>query len=265
MTLSKMPDPKEFNLASFGEMLWRRIALPSEEPGSFELFRDSMVRDLQPMTPYEAVIADQLIGLEWAIIQHRRMQDAMLRKSMREATIDRLFALRKAQHERAVRDALGGDDKGWGDEEDLCDEEDLEDEEGGGDEDGEREERAEDDAGCAADAACEKDAQGAEEEENEGLRQEPEPFDQGAAAHEAAVLLTLLDSQDPEEVAEADRLLAELATSRMDLMVEVWHRLSGQLARHEDIIRDHERRRREVQRDLDALQRRRPVEGELAS
>ncbi|MBF9058566.1 hypothetical protein HKCCSP123_05165 [Rhodobacterales bacterium HKCCSP123] len=211
-------------------MLWRRIALPNEDPGSFELFRDAMFQDLQPMTPYEAVIVDNLIRVEWAILEHRRMQDAILRKGMLDAARDRLFAVRTAEHGRALTafEAQFEEDDEGVDEDVDEDEDEIEDQDG-------------------------------------EVWEEPPCFDADAVEAEARVLLDQLGSGDPAEVAKADRLLLKLGTSRMDLMVEVWGKVSGSIARHEGIIRDNEGRRREIQRDLEALQRRRPIEGSLAS
>ncbi|MBF9057970.1 hypothetical protein HKCCSP123_02125 [Rhodobacterales bacterium HKCCSP123] len=215
MSLPKTPDPRDFDLASFGEMLWRRIALPSEEPGSFEIFREEMTRDLLPMTPYEAVIVESLIRTEWTIREHGHMRDTALRAGILDAARNLLVSARKKEHDAAAKEAFDSQYDGL--------------------------------------------------DEHGKAWEEPELFDAGAAQSEGEALARRLGSADPARLDEADRVLAGLGTSRMELLVAVWNRLAATLARHDEAIRDNERRRRELLKDLEQLQRRRPIEGSLES
>lgn len=191
MSAPQLPDPQAYGLRRFGEMLWERVALPGEAPGQFELFREGLVADLQPMTPYEAVLADHLIQIEWELREHRRMRDARLRS----ATLDAV--------EEAVGQALPPP-------------------------------AATASGGRAGTARV--------------------------TAENAPRLRADLASGDPARLAEADRQLAALGLCRVTLMAMVWQRLAEPLARHEEMIRDLEKRRREVTRDLEALQRKRPID-----
>ncbi|OSQ53501.1 hypothetical protein [Marivita geojedonensis] len=85
-----LPDPNRFNLSSFADMLPARDPIVGEDPGSFQSFHDGMMRSLAPLTPYECVIAENLIAIEWELLQHRRMRDAGLRRHIQTAIRDAL-------------------------------------------------------------------------------------------------------------------------------------------------------------------------------
>ena len=64
-----------------------------------------MTLTLAPHSPYEAVIAENLIAIEWELIQHRRMREASMRKIIHEAIREAVFK----QHEATHSDAMGED------------------------------------------------------------------------------------------------------------------------------------------------------------
>ena len=78
------PDPARFDLSSFADLLPKRAPIVGEDAGSFEGFHAGMMHSLRPMTPYEGVIAENLIAIEWELLQHRRMRDAGLRQVVRD-------------------------------------------------------------------------------------------------------------------------------------------------------------------------------------
>ena len=80
-------DPAWFNLKTFAEMLPPREPMVGEAPGSFEGFQQGLLASLAPATPYECIIAENLIAIEWELMQLRRMRDAALRRLMTEAII----------------------------------------------------------------------------------------------------------------------------------------------------------------------------------
>jgi hypothetical protein len=80
-----LPDPQRFNLESFAAVLPQRETIIGEDPVSWEAFHSGMRQSLKPRTPYEAVIAENLIAIEWELLQHRRMREAALRKAIRRA------------------------------------------------------------------------------------------------------------------------------------------------------------------------------------
>ncbi len=81
----KAPDPSEFGLTSFADLLRRRPPIPGEGDLSFEKFHQQLMASLAPMTPYEAVIAENLIAIEWELLQHRRMREAGLRREIADS------------------------------------------------------------------------------------------------------------------------------------------------------------------------------------
>lgn len=80
-----LPDPRRFNLESFAAVLPQREAIVGEDPVSWGAFHAGMRQSLNPGTPYEAAIAENLIAIEWELLQHRRMREAALRKAIRRA------------------------------------------------------------------------------------------------------------------------------------------------------------------------------------
>ena len=84
---NKLPTtkPSDFGLTSFVDLISRREPIPGETKMTFNVFHDQLVRTLVPTTAYEAVIAENLVAIEWELMQHRRMRDATLRKVIRTA------------------------------------------------------------------------------------------------------------------------------------------------------------------------------------
>lgn len=79
------PDPQRFNLESFAAILPDREPIVGEDPASWEALSAGLRQALNPKTPYEAVIAENLIAIEWELLQHRSMRDAAIRKTIRRA------------------------------------------------------------------------------------------------------------------------------------------------------------------------------------
>lgn len=81
-----MPDdlarsnPADFGLTSFRDLLPKRAPFPGEHVTLFAPFRQQLLEALEPVTPYECVLADGIVELEWELQQHRRMRDAAIRK-----------------------------------------------------------------------------------------------------------------------------------------------------------------------------------------
>jgi hypothetical protein len=115
------PDPERFNLTSFADLLPAREQILGEDPGSFKVFHDGMVQSLAPLTPYECVIAENLISIEWELFQHRRMRDAAVRKSIRNAICDAAIAREKKAYQADMEEAwekhveAGGTEDDWQD------------------------------------------------------------------------------------------------------------------------------------------------------
>jgi hypothetical protein len=117
------PEPRDFGLASFADLLASRPPIPGEEPGGFQTLRQGLIASLTPMTPYECVVAESLIAIEWELHQRRRLREHALRKNLSEAVTKAAMRRIEAIHDDAVEDALdaaweahveaGGDQEDW--------------------------------------------------------------------------------------------------------------------------------------------------------
>jgi len=67
-------------------------------------------------------------------------------------------------------------------------------------------------------------------------------------------------SRDPETQARAYEDVSALGMDPVEIMGEAYRSHEWSVTDHDDKLRELERRRREVKRDFDALQRSRPVE-----
>jgi len=61
--------------------------LPDESAESYEALRAALFSDLSPEAPYEHLLADQLVALEWDVLRHRRLRDSLLRAEFREQAV----------------------------------------------------------------------------------------------------------------------------------------------------------------------------------
>ena len=112
------PDPGRFNLTSFADILNRREPIVGEDPGSYALFHAGLTQSLAPVTPYEAVLAESLICIEWELLQHRRMRDASLRETIREQICNAVIIAQEMIHNQEVAQDLEDHLVGGGEEED---------------------------------------------------------------------------------------------------------------------------------------------------
>ena len=61
--------------------------LPDEDPETHAALRDAILLDLMPGTPYERILAEQLVTLEWEALRHRRMRDSLLLAEYRDQSV----------------------------------------------------------------------------------------------------------------------------------------------------------------------------------
>ncbi|PJK28362.1 hypothetical protein CVT23_17415 [Minwuia thermotolerans] len=109
MAMSKkvsLPNPQRFNLTSFAEILPARDPIIGEDPGSFEGFHGGLMHSLAPLTPYECIIAENLVAIEWELLQRRRMREAGIRRIARQAVEEAVVAHRRSEGSNA-------DDEAW--------------------------------------------------------------------------------------------------------------------------------------------------------
>jgi len=202
------PDPARFNLTSFAELLPVRDHIIGEDLGSFGGFHAGMMHSLAPLTPYEGVIAENLIAIEWELLQHRRMRDASLRKIIQMSIRAAVVAREKA----AV-------DETW---------------------------------------ALIRKADGTQIDETK-----PIAFDQDAAEIMSLELAQRAVSRKPAEFAAACEEIEAMGLSVVELMGQAYRTNDWSVSGHEEKLQELERRRREVRRDFDGLQKARPIEAEV--
>jgi hypothetical protein len=105
MTDLTPPDPARFNLTSFADLLPSRAPIIGEDSGSFEVFHTGMMQSLLPMTPYEGVIAENIVAIECELVQHRRMRDAGLRRAVSNHVSIAGVKREEAAHEANLEEA----------------------------------------------------------------------------------------------------------------------------------------------------------------
>ena len=200
--------PVALGLDRFARSLPARAPIAGEDPGSYDAFHAGMVETLVPCTPYEQVIADNLIGIEWELVQHRRMREASLRRIMREAICEAVCRQHRESHEAALEAAWQGHVEAGGTKDDW----------------------------------------------------KKPAFDAEAARQAGAHLAARAVSRNPEKQMDAQAEIAALGMDPVELMGEAYRSHERGVAAHHGAIVELERRRREVRRDFDALQRSRPVD-----
>ena len=206
------PDPARFNLASFADLLPSRAPIIGEDPRSFAGFHNGMMQSLLPMTPYEGVIAENLIAIAWELLQHRHMRDAGLRRVVRDRVSKAVVKREEATHDAKL-------DEAWVAHES----------EGG----------------------------------TEGDWKDPFTFDRETARAAGQTLAQNAVSRDPDTFQAACAEIEGLGLDVLDLISGAYLGYKTAVTKHEDKLPELERRRREVMRDFDALQRARPIAGEV--
>jgi len=205
-----LPDPVAYGLKTFADVLPDRDPIVGEDPGSFDGFRAGLIKALTPLTPYELVIAENLVAIEWELVQQRRMRDAGLREAMRKKIQKAVASKLYTDHEVAMEDAWERHFEAGGTEDDW---------------------------------------------------EEPDKFDRDAAKEAGDDLAARAISRDLSVQQDACVEISELGLLPVELMSEAYSasRLSN-VTRHDEKVQELERRRREIKRDFDALQKMRPVE-----
>lgn len=61
--------------------------LPDEQEQTFDALHEALFSDLDPGTAYEALIAEQIVALEWDALRHRRLRDTLLLAECRDLAV----------------------------------------------------------------------------------------------------------------------------------------------------------------------------------
>ena len=70
----------DFGSLAINDLLPERPALIGEFSPAYEAFRGATITDLAPMTKYEFLLAQQLVDLNWSILQAKISADVELSK-----------------------------------------------------------------------------------------------------------------------------------------------------------------------------------------
>jgi hypothetical protein len=181
-----------FGLQAFADILPKRDPITGEDPQSFEGFHSGMMSSLDPITPYEVVIAENLITIEWDHLQHRRMRDSGIRDIIRTSIVDAVSAKAKDAHFKA---------------------------------------------GLADETFVQPN------------------FNPGPSEAEGNALADRAMSHDPKEMEAAYATIRDLGRDPIALMSEAYRTYESSVTRHDDRLPDLEKRRRDVRRDYDLLQK----------
>ena len=229
-----LPDPGRFNLASFAEILPHRDPIIGEDPGSFKAFHQGLMQSLAPTTPYECVIAENLIAIEWELLQHRRMREAAIRRLTRTAVRKAVVSRERDEYEVARDEAWGRHAEAGGTEDDW-------------------EEPFEFDEDAASTAGEELAARATSSDLDEQI----------AASEEIADLGMDIIEVMSRAYMPLHSNVADFGMHPVEVMSNVYTDWGRQIQKHDGKAQELEKRRREVRRDFDALQKTRPIEGEI--
>ena len=69
MTQNQHLLPSDFGLNSFQELIYQPPSKAGDNLDDFDAFRNALLRDLAPIRPHEAVMAENIVMIEWDIAQ----------------------------------------------------------------------------------------------------------------------------------------------------------------------------------------------------
>ena len=93
--------------------------LPDEDPKTHRVLRDALFLNLMPGTPYERILAEQLVTLEWEALRHRRLRDSLLMAEFRdqsmgvfkEGEVGRVYSFQQTKNAKEMAFDLVGTNK----------------------------------------------------------------------------------------------------------------------------------------------------------
>ena len=122
----QLADPKAFGLSEFRDLLAPgEKHIVGEEPGSYDAIREGLIRSLAPLTPYECVMAENLVAIEWELIQRRSLRTNELRNSARDKLQPAICSALHSKFSTAMDEAWeahvadGGGEDDWEEPEEL--------------------------------------------------------------------------------------------------------------------------------------------------
>ncbi len=80
------------------ELDLRPALFGNEDAAMFQAFRSSLLADLAPRSAYEKTLAENLVAIEWEIVRHRQLRDAVVNRAFRESAAKALAGKDPADH-----------------------------------------------------------------------------------------------------------------------------------------------------------------------
>ncbi len=78
------------DLVQWRDLIPRLQLTADEDPAEFESIRNALIADLDPGTPYETMLAENLVALEWESFRHRRLREGLLLSALRQEVVGKL-------------------------------------------------------------------------------------------------------------------------------------------------------------------------------
>ncbi|AZQ66719.1 hypothetical protein EF888_05930 [Silicimonas algicola] len=91
--------PARIVVRSFPDLVPPRDPLLGEDPEFFAIFRSGLAQALAPATSYEDLVAENLIAIEFELVQHRRLRDVALGQNIRDAIIEAVVNRERDDHD----------------------------------------------------------------------------------------------------------------------------------------------------------------------
>lgn len=113
MTQNQHLLPSDFGLNSFQELIYQPPSKAGDQLDDFDAFREALLTDLAPIRPHEAVMAENLVMIEWDIAQIIAQKRHIARSAIYDEITNQYVKVGRqafANDERQKRiDAIGTD------------------------------------------------------------------------------------------------------------------------------------------------------------
>lgn len=74
------------------ELLPKIMLFPGEDQTTYNGLHAAFMSDLSPITPYDTVIVENIVTLEWEAMRHRRIRDDLIRIEYRKHSAEAFMA-----------------------------------------------------------------------------------------------------------------------------------------------------------------------------
>lgn len=103
MTQNKHLLPSDFGLNSFQELIYQPPHRAGDQLDDLDAFREALLSDLAPMRPHEAVMAENLVMIEWDIAQIVQQKRHIARSAIYDEITNQYVKLAKAAFDSEKR------------------------------------------------------------------------------------------------------------------------------------------------------------------